>query len=261
MLTRAKALKFISSLFLCTIGLISAFSSNTKAEDPLVFGLTYASSAQSKSFARDIISQFCADIKQECKDREMSVARILKTFRNRGTDIVLFYDHTVNKKDFRSANPIVTIDVWAIVPKDHPTLKSEATIFDHKLGFMRSLGLEKILNFEGDKIFSDSLNQALNQLERGRMDAFVQYGSEIQLQTSIEKLSQKGYTILTLIEDLPLFAVMDQGNSKGHLLKAFSDWMDNKHHAGILYDIYQKHGLSFVYPYGKNWKKWMKSEE
>lgn len=250
------------SLFI--MGSMAAFGATPlshAAEDKptLNFGSPDRLDAKTLLISNKIITLFCAHHKITCTFKVMPNRRIQKAFNQGQIDILLYQDYEIGPNKIRTATPFAAATLYAIhkkgsFKKDTLDLSNPATV----LCWRRGDGLGSTLQYKGAFVETDSFDQQLRLIMSRNITACLDWNSEIFARISMAELEAKGLALLPIVEDIPLFPVMKTTSKKASYIRLLNEWYVSAHKKGILFPIFQREGYETVYPFGKNWQKWIK---
>ncbi|WND03827.1 hypothetical protein QGN29_05495 [Temperatibacter marinus] len=225
----------------------------------LTFGAPNRLNQKTLSITQKLITGFCTESKLSCQFLTIPSRRLMRAFEQGKIDIVMYQDHVQGPGRLITDHPFAATTLLAIVLTENYPDK----VFDHKrkgltLAWHRGDGLGSTIGFSGNHVELDTLEQGLRLLKARPIDAILDWNSELFALMSYDKLREQGLSAIPILEDVPLFPVMKATNDKTLFLQQLNDWYLDQHAKGLLKKLYEEIGYQDVYPFGKNWQKWIK---
>ncbi len=231
-------------------------------EEPIIFGTSFRLAEQSRDLSKAIMSKFCQSENLSCDIRFLPQERLNRDFSLNIIDILLFRDHVVDDRHRQTSYPFAATTLLAI---EYPKAENKTATFttdginpQATIAWQRGDNLEGTLNFQGSVIEIEGFEQGLQLVRAGRISAYFEWNTEILIRTTYEDLSQQGFILTPIIEDVPLYPMRNLEEENIIIIDLLSQWYIGMHEKGELLPIYERFGLKDAYPFHKNWQKWLK---
>lgn len=204
-------------------------------------------SLPTQSVSREIFSAVFSDTKFQVRFLTISNRRALRSVQRGEADIYLFKSQVYQQGIFRGGMPLGQTYLQ-VISRDTSipiaSLNSKAFVG----AGVRGDGLGFLMKHVKEFINVDSYQQAVDLLQKGRIDFFLDYETEIKSQLLAVSSDAKHFVIRNLRGPVPLFPVFHDGEKGQALNKIYVEWMQRSLKSGVLLEILQKHGRENAFP-------------
>ncbi len=204
-------------------------------------------SLPTQSVSREIFDAVFSGTKFQASFLTSSNRRALRSVQSGEADIYLFKSQVYQQGIFPGGIPLgqtylQVISLDTSIPLE--SLNSQAFVG----AGVRGDGLGFLMKQVKEFINVDSYQQAVDLLQKGRVDFFLDYETEIKSQLLAAGADAERFVIRNLRGPVPLFPIFHVGEKGQALNQIYMEWMQRSLKSGALLAILRKHGRENAFP-------------